>query len=229
MRCFIITAIVLMTLAAYGQDTPEIYIGSTSTGNTWTALRDQSQEMAKDFAKDCPEIQVTSDRQSSDYTVVLTHIEIGLFNRMNQVKLEDMFGNLLSTKDVSSIRSGEKEVCQLIRADWCNQPSIRARVMNSITASFQKEAVAGYGEISGNELIVHSERASAMRFHMIVANPRAMAYLRRAGIQRYVYTNDADQRFEFDVKSGQIAQAKESSAPLPAPRPSPVPQGSQNQ
>ncbi|HEV2468778.1 MAG TPA: hypothetical protein VGS78_06260 [Candidatus Sulfotelmatobacter sp.] len=210
MKTLLAGGILLAVLSAAGQDVPKIFVSSTSTGNTWAAFRDQSQEVAKDFEKDCPQIQVTGDRQSSDYFMALAHIEIGLFNRMNQIKIEDMLGNVLVAKDVGSIRSGVKQACAFILADWKDQPVIRTRLMNYISSSFQKEGVLGYVEVIGNDLIVRSERASAMRFRMIVANSKSVSYLRRAGIVAYVYTNDGDKKFVYDVNSGQISSAPES-------------------
>jgi hypothetical protein len=105
-------------IATSGQEAPRVYLASKSAGNTWAAMRDQSMEMAKNFAKDCPEVQVTTDQQGVNYRVVLNHIEVGLLVRDNQIAVEDMFGNLLSTKEGSSIKGGVKGACALILADW---------------------------------------------------------------------------------------------------------------
>jgi hypothetical protein len=43
-----------------------------------------------------------------------------------------------------------------------------------------------------------------MRFHMALASQRILSMMQRAGIATYVYTNDADQNFVYDVKSGHI-------------------------
>jgi hypothetical protein len=70
----------------------------------------------------------------------------------------------------------------------------------------------GYAEVSGDKLTVHSERASPMRFRMILASQQELSMVRRAGIAIFVYTNDADQTFVYDVKSARLlspaAQAK---------------------
>jgi hypothetical protein len=190
-------------IAVHGQETPKVYLSSKSAGNTWSAFRDQSQEMAKDFAKECPDVQVTTNQQDFDYQIVLNHIEVGLFVRDNQFSVMDIFGNVLSTNEKGSIKSGVKGVCALIRADWSNQAGARQRLVNALNAHFQKDGVLGYAEVTGDKLTVHSERASAMRFRMLLAG-RQLSMARRAGIAMYVYTNDADQNFQYDVKLGQV-------------------------
>ena len=96
------------------------------------------------------------------------------------------------------------------------QTDIRPKLVEGINASFRKETVVGYAEISGDDLTVHSERASAMRFHMMLANQQWLSLLRRAGIATVVYTDDADQRFVYDVKSGSegggVAKQKATTA-----------------
>lgn len=203
MKALIAAGVFAAVIAVHGQEVPKVHLTSTSAGNTWGAVRNQSQEMAKDFAKDCPGVRVTTN-QDFDYGVSLNHIEVGLFVRDNQFAVTDMFGNILSTKEKGSIKNGIKGACALILADWSNQAGTRQKLINAIGASFQKEGVMGYAEISGDKLTVHSERASAMRFHMILAHQRGLAMVRRAGIATYVYTNDADQTFVYDMKAGQI-------------------------
>ena len=43
-----------------------------------------------------------------------------------------------------------------------------------------------------------------MRFHMALANQRVLSMMRRAAITVYIYTNDDDQNFAYDVKAGQV-------------------------
>ena len=69
----------------------------------------------------------------------------------------------------------------------------------------------GYAEVSDDTLTIHSERASAMRFRMILAS-RELSMIRRAGIATYIYTNDADQSFVYDVKVGQIVTQQATQA-----------------
>ncbi len=190
-------------IAAHAQESPKVYLSSTSTGNTWAAFRDQSHEMAKDFARDCPDMQITTNPQSAEYEVRLNHIEVGLFVRDNQLSVMDMFGNVLSTKETGSIKNGVKRVCALILADAADQAGVRRKLVNGLNGSFQKNGVLGYAEISGDRITVHSERASLMRLHMVLASGE-FSMVRRAGITMFIYTNDANQNFVYDVKADQI-------------------------
>jgi hypothetical protein len=203
MKTLIVIGILASAVAAYGQDSPNIYLEWKSVGSNWSAFRDQSQEMTKDFAKACPGVQVTTNRQEADYLVMLNHIEVGLFWRDNQIAFTDSFGSVLSTKERSSINGGVRGACALILADSRNPADARQRLVRGINAQFQKGGIMGYAELSGDDLTVHSERASAMRFRMILAS-RELSMIRRAGITTFCYTNDADQNLVYDVKSGQM-------------------------
>jgi len=97
-------------------------------------------------------------------------------------------------------------------ANSSNQSAAREMLLKTFNASFAKEGVAGYAEISGNKLIVHSERASEMLFHMQVANQKLISMMQQAGIATYLYTNDADQKFAYDLKAGKIIPPAASQA-----------------
>jgi hypothetical protein len=105
---------------AKGQS-PRVFLQSASHGNTWNARRDQSMEMGKDFEKVCPGVRVTINQQAADYTVILNHIEVGLFARDNQMQVADRNGDLLETKEGGGIKGGVKNVCSLILGDWAKQ------------------------------------------------------------------------------------------------------------
>ncbi len=100
---------------------PRVFLQSASHGNTWNARRDQSMEMGKDFEKVCQGVRVTINQQAADYTVLLNHIEVGLFARDNQMQVADKNGDLLETKEGGGIKGGVKKVCELILADWARQ------------------------------------------------------------------------------------------------------------
>jgi len=97
---------------------PRVFLQAASHGNTWNSRRDQSMEMGKDFEKVCPGVRVTINQQAADYTVLLNHIEVGLFARDNQLQVADRNGDLLETKEGGGIKGGVKKVCDLILADW---------------------------------------------------------------------------------------------------------------
>jgi hypothetical protein len=205
------------------EDGPKIVLTAKSTGNTWAALRDQSQEMAKNFTKDCPEIRITTNRSDADYEVRLSHIEAGLFLRDNQIAVVNILGDLLSTEEKGGIKGGVKGACSVILADWSDQASVRRTFVAWINAGGKRGASMFYAEVSGDTLTVHSERATAMRFHMVLADQREVSMMRHAGFATFVYTDDADQKFAYDVKAGQVldtpdkAKTSSSSAPPSAP------------
>ena len=100
----------------------------------------------------------------------------------------------------------------------------RPKMIAAENASFKKEGVAGYAEIVGDTYIVHSERCTAIRFHAnMVQNTEWVDALKRAGITFFVYTDDADKKFMYDVKAG-----KEVSVLPPEPSGQAV-QGNQQQ
>jgi hypothetical protein len=91
-----------------------------------------------------------------------------------------------------------------------SQAAAQKLVINGFMEGFKKSGVAGYAEIVGDRLTVHSERASAIRFNMVLHDPANQGRLKmiaQAGIAKYVYTNDADVNLTYDVKSSQIVTA----------------------
>jgi len=74
----------------------------------------------------------------------------------------------------------------------------RQQVIDELNRNFQTQRVVGYTEISGDTFIMHSERASAMRFHMIL-DKQMLGVFHTIGIKTFVYTNDKDQRYVYDI------------------------------
>ena len=118
--------LVLLTgVISLAQEKPRVYLQSASHGNTWNSRRDQSIEMAKDFQKDCSTVKVTLSQNNADYTVILNHIEVGLFARDNQLEVANKDGDLLATREKGGIRGSVKGVCEVIMTDWrTHQPSL---------------------------------------------------------------------------------------------------------
>jgi hypothetical protein len=65
-------------------------------------------EMSNDFAKVCTGVRITVNQQAADYTVLLNHIELGLFARDNQMQVADKNSDLLETKEGGGIKGGVK-------------------------------------------------------------------------------------------------------------------------
>ena len=107
------------TIPAPPQTTPRVYLTSKSNGNTWAVYRSQDMEMSKDFAKDCPSITVTLNAEAADYTVLLNHLEVGLFLLNNQFQVTNKVGDVLaSLEEGHSINHGVKGACRIILENW---------------------------------------------------------------------------------------------------------------
>jgi hypothetical protein len=128
MKTISVTLIGLLLVAiSSGQEAQpqaRVFLQSTSHGNVWAARRDQSMEMAKDFAKNCPEVKVTILQNAADYTVILNHIEVGAFGRDNQFQVANKEGDMLGgVREKGGIKSGSinggvKAACNVIVTDW---------------------------------------------------------------------------------------------------------------
>jgi hypothetical protein len=102
-------------------DRPRVFLLSESYGNQQNALRNQSMEMAADFKKVCPTVQITINQQRADFTIQLNHIEVGLINRDNQIEIYNKDGDLISGKEGGSIASQVKAACALITTQWAGR------------------------------------------------------------------------------------------------------------
>ncbi len=80
----------------------------------------------------------------------------------------------------------------------------KEELVESANSSFRAEKVVGYAESSGDTFTIHAERASDMRFHMMLADKQGLESYRTAGINTLVYTNDAEQRYVYDVVAGHV-------------------------
>jgi hypothetical protein len=205
-----VIGLILLTSAAFatGQSTnelPLVYLAPQSTGTAVGETRDESEKITRDFAKNCPNVQLAVVQSDADYVVDRSHVNVGLPAWNQQLAVTDAWGNALEAVKENGIgTSEEKNTCALILADWSDQALTRKKYVNAINAGFRKSGTAGSAEIVGNNLIVHSERANRMRFYLLLANNKTPSLQRRAGIVTFVYTNDADENFAYDVKSGQV-------------------------
>ena len=80
----------------------------------------------------------------------------------------------------------------------------KEKLIEASNSAFRAEKVVGYAESSGDTFTIHSERASDMRFHMILASKQYVEHCRMAGFKTLVYTNDSDQRFTYDLVADHV-------------------------
>jgi len=78
----------------------------------------------------------------------------------------------------------------------------RALLIESVKADSAKQGVLKYLEIKDDTYILHSERASLLRFHSMTTDQPFVQNLKRANFKTVVYTNDKDQTFTYDLVSG---------------------------
>jgi hypothetical protein len=92
----------------------------------------------------------------------------------------------------------------------------RQQVIDDLNKSFQDQKVVGYTEIADETFTMHSERASEMRFHMVL-DKQMLGVFHTIGIKTFVYTNDKDQKYVYDVAAGHVVTPRAPSAPAAAP------------
>jgi hypothetical protein len=216
---------------ASAQDKPRVYLQSASHGNTWAARRDQSIEMAKDFQAKCPGATITIAQDKADYTVILNHIEVGLFARDNQMEVANRDGSVLSVSEKGGIKRGVGGACRLILADWEKQKgpepasppiapapavsapddSARARQSFADDAGRRLRAEgAGFAEVVNTTLVIHSVYADKDRYDTLIGDQKFMDELRRRGFTQFVYTNDHQRTFTWDGEPHAEAKAPRS-------------------
>lgn len=89
----------------------------------------------------------------------------------------------------------------------------KEKLVEAANSSFRAEKVVGYAESSGDTFTMHAERASDMRFHMMLADKQGLESYRTAGIKTLVYTNDAEQKYVYDLVAGHVVTPR-----VPTPR-----------
>jgi hypothetical protein len=208
MERYIIGFILLIaTTFAVGQsndELPYVYFSPQPKGKTFGAAFGESNEMTKVFAKECPKAQLAEIESDADYRISLSHIEAGSFARSPQLIVTDPWGTPLKAIEGDNISTEMRSACTLILADWSDQALTRSKYLKAVNEGFRKDGIKGSAEIVGDNLVVHSERANRMRFHMLLANYKTSLLYRRAGIVTFIYTNDADQSFAYFVKSDEV-------------------------
>lgn len=96
----------------------------------------------------------------------------------------------------------------------------RQQVINLLNKNFVSQNVAGYAEVSGDTLTLHSERATEMRFHMLL-NGQMLSLFHKINVKTFLYTNDKDQKYVYDVVTDHVvptsSQALATAAPFSPP------------
>jgi hypothetical protein len=137
-------AIAGFSLCVAAQDKPRVFMagrgtingmthgsaGGTGSGSGWWAAgrtdsivdsHDESMELARDFATNCPGAQVTVNPDAADYVTGLNReskAKKGLFSKNNQIQVSNKAGDVLLASTVRSVATAAKDACNLILADF---------------------------------------------------------------------------------------------------------------
>jgi len=87
---------------------------------------------------------------------------------------------------------------------------VRELLTQNLCAGAIKAGKACYVAVQGDVMTMHSERASLVRYHMVMSDAQFVQNLKRADLTTYVYTNDSDQTFTYDVATGKDTSTDEA-------------------
>lgn len=111
-------------LLVYVQDSDSWSVdGGISAGDAWGignvegGARPQTAEIIKTFHERCPDVELTSQQEMADFTVILEHEGgKGLIRRDNKVVLFDVEGVAVYSGSTRTLGNAVKNVCNEIRA-----------------------------------------------------------------------------------------------------------------
>jgi hypothetical protein len=142
--CFVLLALLTLSLSASTQDKPRVFMaghgttngmtngsagGTRSGGGWWAAGRsdsivdshDESMELAKHFASNCAGVQVTVNPDTADYVTGLNReskAKKGLFSKNDQIQVSNKAGDVLLSSTVRSVATAAKDACKVILSDF---------------------------------------------------------------------------------------------------------------
>ncbi len=139
MRVFATLLLMGITVCAYGQEKPRVFVqgkgsenvssnGSGAGGHHWAAWgskstidsHDESMEVTKDLQKNCA-VTVTINENNADYIVMMNRESKqnrGLLRSNSQIQVANKAGDILGTNATRTVGNAAKDACNLILADW---------------------------------------------------------------------------------------------------------------
>ena len=100
---------------------PRVFLALASTEAGQGTPQDQATQISKEFAQNCPGVQVASNQNMTDYTVRLSPVEDGAAHDP-QFRVANKDGSLISnTNEGVAIGDGVKKACNAILADWAGK------------------------------------------------------------------------------------------------------------
>jgi hypothetical protein len=157
----VLSAVVVLSLCAPGQDKPRVFMaghgttngmtngsagGTRSGGGWWAAGRtdsivdshDESMELAKNFSSNCPGAQVTVNPDAADYVTSLNReskAKKGVFAKNNQIQVSNKAGDVLLSSTVRSVATAAKDSCDLILSDFAAHGHAKPTVGAALVAA----------------------------------------------------------------------------------------------
>lgn len=137
-----------------GKGSVDVNSDGASSGNRWFRARssrstidshDESIEMAKDFDKECPDVTVTVNQATADYSVSLNRESKknrGLLRSNNQVMIVNRAGDMLHAGATHAVSSATNDACSTIMADWKEHGKIQVPAVSPASAPASSPAPA---------------------------------------------------------------------------------------
>ncbi len=100
-------------------------------------------------------------------------------------------------------------------------PVSRQAFVKAFDDGQRKQGVAAYADFAGDVLTVHSERCSALRFHALLVNEELLTNFKQMGFTTFIYTNDADQKFTYNLLTDTEVKASPTASGTSAVNPAP--------
>src|ERR1039458_4682988 len=112
---FLFTASCLATAMAWPQNVIRVFVTGSQSWETNRGASPQTAEIIKTLNQKCPEVTVTSERERSDFVIMLDH-EGGknIIKRDNKIVLFDHSGDVIYSHSVRMVGSAVSDVCQAI-------------------------------------------------------------------------------------------------------------------
>jgi hypothetical protein len=124
-----IIAVALLGLAHAQQAHPVVFIngeGGTHVGNGSVAKHDETMEMARNLLKSCPEISITTDEATIDYSLLLNRQEEHFGSAVSQVMVLRPDKSVMFASKQGTVARAVRDGCRAIMSDWKQHRTVRA-------------------------------------------------------------------------------------------------------
>jgi hypothetical protein len=129
MKITIIAVILLSVLAQAQQAHPVVFIngeGGTHVSGGSVAKHDETMEMARVLLKSCPELSLTTDGATTDYSLLLNREEEHFGGAVSQVMVLRPDKSVMFASKQGTVARAVRDGCKAILADWKERRPARA-------------------------------------------------------------------------------------------------------